>query len=192
MINLLIKFLGVIIIAVLLIVGIGLYLSPQSALKKADAIVVVSGGETDSRTLAGIALYKQGFAPKLIFSGAAKAGPSNALAMQRIAQAQNVPAEDILLEEEAVDTFENAEFTLDILKRNNWHTIILVTSPYHQRRASLSFAKESKQEDYSLKIINRSAFDSAWRKNGWWADAWARAITLSELQKILFIYVFSK
>jgi hypothetical protein len=65
---------------VAIIVGIGFFLSPQDKLRHADVIVAVSGGETEQRTKEAIELYRSGYAPKLLFSGAAqdKNGPSNA------------------------------------------------------------------------------------------------------------------
>ena len=39
--------------------------------RKADAIVVVSGGDTNARTDEAIKLYKEGWAPLIVVSGAA-------------------------------------------------------------------------------------------------------------------------
>src|SRR6218665_1217250 len=83
------------IVIVALIVGLSIYLQPNSFVgcgatpiantqcDEADAVVVVSGGDTEARTQAGIELYKNGWANALVFSGAAydKTGPSNAAAM---------------------------------------------------------------------------------------------------------------
>src|SRR5688572_846628 len=78
------------------IVGIGFFLSPQSDLEKADLIVAISGGETSQRTREAVRLYDEGYAPKLLFSGAAadRNGPSNAAAMRRYAIIQGVPDSD--------------------------------------------------------------------------------------------------
>jgi uncharacterized SAM-binding protein YcdF (DUF218 family) len=187
--DLLIKIVVVIALFYGILIGISFYLAPQDKLDSADAVVVVSGGETDLRTQAGAKIVLAGLASKLIVSGAAKEGPSNARTMKQIAIKAGVPENDIIMEEQAEDTFANARYSLEILKEHNWHKIILTTSPYHQRRAYLSFAREAKKEDFDLKIINQPAVDSAWRKNGWWNNEWARQITVTEIQKILFIYL---
>src|SRR5687768_17407890 len=85
--------------------GIGYYLSPQSPLAKADAIVAISGGETDARTAEAVRLYNQGLAPNLIFSGAAADpnGPSNAKAMAASAHEAGVPTSAIHLDETSVN-----------------------------------------------------------------------------------------
>src|SRR5688572_30026369 len=71
----------------------------------ADAIVTVSGGDTAARTAHAIKLYENEWAPILIFSGAAqdKTGPSNALAMRKMAISAGVPASAILIEEESAN-----------------------------------------------------------------------------------------
>lgn len=166
---------------VFLPLGIGLYLSPQDPLEKADAIVVVSGGDTDARISEGVKLYQQEWAPIIIFSGAAAEGDvSNALAMKRIAIENGVPEDSILIEEESKTTTENAEFTAEIIKKESLNSIILVTSPYHQRRAYTLF-RGFLGEDF--KIINHSAKDLTWRKKNWWESANARFLTFAEILK---------
>src|SRR6266403_1547734 len=165
--------------------GVGYYLSPQDPLVKADAIVAISGGETDSRTTEAIRLYKDGWAPKLIFSGAAldPNGPSNAQAMALAAEKAGVPFQDIELDEVAANTRQNATGVADIAHREGYHSIILVTSPYHQRRAEITFHRALGQ---SFPIINHSSYDHGWRRSHWWATPYSRELTYSELQKVAY------
>jgi uncharacterized SAM-binding protein YcdF (DUF218 family) len=179
------KLLISIFIGVLLVIfvpmAIAVYLSPQDSLTKTDAIVVVSGGDTDARITEGVKLYQQKWAPKLIFSGAAASGDvSNALAMKRIAVTSGIPADDILIEEDSKTTAENADFTTKVIQDNEIKSIILVTSPYHQRRAYTQF-RASLGKDFV--ILNHSAKDTTWRKQGWWENANARFLTLAEIMK---------
>ena len=160
---------------------IAVYLSPQDSLAKVDAIVVVSGGDTDARITEGVKLYQQKWAPKIIFSGAAAEGDvSNALAMARIAIASGVPAEDTIIEEKSKTTVENADFTAKIIHDNGMKSIILVTSPYHQRRAYEQF-RSFLGKDFV--ILNHSSKDTTWRKQTWWENANARFLTLGEIMK---------
>ncbi len=174
------------IITTIVFFGLGFYLSPQSTLAKSDAIVAVSGGETRSRALEAIRLYKEGWAPKLIFSGAAldPSGPSNARAMQKIALEADVPAEAIILDEASTNTIQNATGVAALLKENQYHKIILVTSPYHQRRASITFRAALGGD---IVILNHSTTDQNWRRGRWWANDYSKAITLAELQKTIYV-----
>jgi uncharacterized SAM-binding protein YcdF (DUF218 family) len=179
------KLLFSIFVGVLLVIfvpmAIAVYLSPQDSLSKVDAIVVVSGGDTDARITEGVRLYQQKWASKLIFSGAAASGEvSNALAMKRIAVASGIPADDILIEEASKTTAENADFTTTLIHNQGFKSIILVTSPYHQRRAYNQF-RTALGKDFT--ILNHSAKDTTWRKQGWWENTNARFLTLAEIMK---------
>ncbi len=184
---------GVVIIILLIIalpLFIGWYLSPQDPIEKADAIVTVSGGDTDARIEKTIQLFKEGWAPKIIFSGAAAEGNiSNAESMRNIAVKMGVPTSAIIIEEDSKTTVENAEFTSKIITTKGYDSIILVTSPYHQRRTFELF-QSNLGEDF--KIINQSALDEEWRKKGWWESNIGRFLTIGELGKIFVNFFQNK
>ena len=165
--------------------GVGFYLSPQSPLQKSDAIVAISGGDTDARTEEALKLYKDGWAPKIIFSGAAldPTSPSNAKVMAASAETKGVPKDAIILEEAAANTQENASDVAKIVQQNKFKQIILVTSPYHQRRASIVFRRALGD---GITVLNHSSYDKNWRRSYWWGNSSSRSITLSELQKSIF------
>lgn len=180
------------------IVGISSYLQPNSFMgcgegpsektdcEKANAIVVVSGGDTQARTEAGIKLFKQGWADYLLLSGAAldKSGPSNAAAMKLQAQEAGVPDYAILIDEDAANTQQNAANTKFIIKDKQFKDIILVTSGYHQRRASLEFNKIAEGDTVRNYPINDSDWDWYWwaTPRGWWLAG-------GELVKVVAFYL---
>jgi uncharacterized SAM-binding protein YcdF (DUF218 family) len=163
--------------------GVGYYLSPQNPLAKSDAIVAISGGETDARTREAVDLYKAGWAPYLVFSGAAAdpSGPSNAKAMAVIAEDSGVPPSAILLDETSATTRENAANVAKLIDEQSLKSIILVTSPYHQRRAEIAFHRAL---GAGYPIVNHSSYDQRWRRSHWWASRYSIDITISELQKV--------
>lgn len=168
-----------------LFVGLGFYLSPQEQPVKSDVIVVVSGGQTTSRAEKGIELYKQGYAPKIVFSGAAlDDGPSNAYAMRDQALRDGIPARDISIDEKSQNTYENAENSKRIIDEYGAKKIILVTSPYHQRRANQTF-EAVLGKNYTITGI--SAYDNRWSKSGWWHQGFPLFISISEMWKLLYI-----
>jgi len=167
--------------------GLGFFLSPQSEpLSKADTIVVVSGGQTTTRAEKGIELYKQGLAKNIIFSGDAYGdGPSNASAMREQAIQAGVPASQIFTDTDSQNTYQNAINSKKLLENNNSEKIILVTSPYHQRRTRDTFAQVLGSK-YSIE--NVSSDDDRWSKSSWWGTRFGRNISISELQKLAYIY----
>mgnify|MGYP003344790410 CR=1 FL=1 len=168
-------------------IGVGYYLSPQQSPQKADVIVVVSGGQTTSRAEKGIELFKQGFAKSIVFSGAAiDDGPSNAFAMRQQALNEGIPKDSIFIDEISQNTYENALNSKKILENLKAKKIILVTSPYHQRRANQTF-RAVLGPDYE--VVGVSAFDDRWSKSQWWRRGFPIFITLSELWKLGYVNI---
>jgi uncharacterized SAM-binding protein YcdF (DUF218 family) len=164
-------------------VFISLYLPVYDPLQKADAIVAVSGGDTKGRTKHAVDLYKEGYSPRLIFSGAA-ADPdsaSNAKVMLAIAASRGVPTSDISLDENARDTKENAQESKEII--GDAKTIILVTSDYHQRRVNREFQKVLGKD---IKLINSPAKDKHWGRKSWFLTPYGWYISLTEPAKLFF------
>ncbi len=160
--------------------------TPDGACIRADAIVVVSGGDTQARTTAGIELYQNGWADTLILSGAAldETGPSNAEAMQLQAVQAGVPESAIIIDEEARSTQQNAENTQTIITNNNYQDIILVTSGYHQRRASLEFNKLAENVTIRNYPVTQ---DRDWNWY-WWATPRGWWLAGGELVKVMVFY----
>ncbi len=116
----------------------------------ADAIVVLAGGVGESGKAGGgyqervkraVDLYHQGFAQQMIFSSGYTFVFHETEVMKERAIALGVPAEAILLETEAANTYENVVFVDRILEDRQWRTVLLVSSPYHMRRSLLTWRK---------------------------------------------------
>jgi uncharacterized SAM-binding protein YcdF (DUF218 family) len=168
---------------VLFLLGVGHWLDVTDPLAKADAIVAISG-DTGARAGSAIALWKQGYAPVLIFSGGSSDPDSVASAelMKRTAVAEGVPANAIVVEGASATTEENAENVADLMKRRGLRSAILVTSPYHQRRAAMLFEREFGRA--GLTFRNHPADDPDWDATFWWTREPSRSRTFVELAKL--------
>jgi uncharacterized SAM-binding protein YcdF (DUF218 family) len=168
---------------VAVLVGIGHWLDVTDPLAKADAIVAISG-DTGARADSAIALWKQGYAPLLIFSGGSSDPESVASAelMKRTAVAAGVPANAIVVEGTSATTEENAQRVAELMRSRGARSAILVTSPYHQRRAAMLFEREFGR--VSLSFRNHPADDPDWDPNLWWTSEPSRSLTLVELAKL--------
>lgn len=162
--------------------------SDQQDCQPVDAVVAISGGDTPARTEQAITLYKDGWAKWLVFSGAAadKSGPSNAEAMKRQAVDEGVAPNAILLDETSETTSENAANATTIFTQHDIHSVILVTSAYHQRRAGLEFGARA---GMAIKIINHPVkSDDQWSP-WWWTTPTGWWLAISELFKIALFYI---
>ena len=190
------KLLRMIIIPVLIFLlavwAIGNYLGPDDLrtckeapddtthCQPADAIVALSGGDTSARAAEAIALYQRGWAPIVIFSGAAadKSGPSNAEVMREQALSAGVPDSAIIIEATSENTSQNAAQTSDIFSSRDIKSAILVTSAYHQRRASLEFARRAP----NVALRNHPvASDKQWSASWWWLTPVGWSLAVPEL-----------
>lgn len=188
--------LTVVSLALILTVGLPLYLGPDdlSGCQEpstngkcitADAIIAISGGDTSARTAEAIRLYQEGWATRLIFSGAAadKSGPSNAEVMKEQALESNIPSSAITIDEFSNTTAENAQNTAELIRKMELKRVILVTSVYHQRRASIEFSKRLGE---TVKIVNHPvANDNQW-SSWWWATPYGWVLGVGEVIKIMF------
>jgi uncharacterized SAM-binding protein YcdF (DUF218 family) len=112
--------------------------------KKADAIVVFSGDGESSyinqsyqrRTLDAIHYFKSGYAPLIILSSGKDQTISEVELIRSLLINRQVPKSSIkILNQFPRSTFENVVLVKDILNKNNINSILLITSPYHSRRA---------------------------------------------------------
>jgi uncharacterized SAM-binding protein YcdF (DUF218 family) len=177
----------VVALAVVLI-GPGLFLdTPQPPPRISDAIVVISGDEQMARFQEGVTLYQRGFGQYLVFSGAAyDNGTSNADVMRALAVQRGVPDGVILEEPLGEDTWGNAVYTRQVLEEHGLRSAILVTSPYHSRRAKLTF--DAAYAGSGIQLTVHAAPDSQWRKQSWWQQSETRRLTFTELQKLGYIF----
>ena len=120
----------------------------------ADAIVVFAGGVGESGKAGGgyqervkqaVDLYRAGHAPRIVFSSGYTFIFQEALIMQELALGQGIPPAAILLETQATNTHENVTHVAAILEQRGWRSILLVSSPYHMRRALLTWRRAAPQ-----------------------------------------------
>jgi uncharacterized SAM-binding protein YcdF (DUF218 family) len=153
----------------------------------ADAIVVFAGGVGESgkagggfqeRVTQAVALYKAGYASHLVFSSGYVFTLREAEVMKAVAVDNGVPAEAIVLEEQARNTFENVEYTKRILHERGWNRILLVSSPYHMRRASMTW----RQSAPGITVVPTPVPQSQFYTHSWGAS-------LEQIRGILHEYV---
>jgi uncharacterized SAM-binding protein YcdF (DUF218 family) len=109
------------------------FLCVDSGPVSADVIVVLGGG-LHERPGRAAALYRLRAAPRVIVSGAGDNWINRTLLIK-----DGVPAQAIEMEGASTTTRENAAYTIKLLRRENVHRAILVTTWYHSRRALKTF-----------------------------------------------------
>ncbi len=94
-----------------------------------------------SRVEKGVSLFQKGYAQHIIFSGAAVRNRFvEADVMAGYARVLGVPDEAVLLEKKAENTRENIQYSWLLMSNKGWDGVIVVTTPYHTRRAAYMFS----------------------------------------------------
>ncbi len=116
-----------------------------------DCIIVLGAGlknnglpdkESELRLSKARELYKNKFARKLLICGGFvkdKLNISLSSAMRDLAVKLGISRKDVLLEEKSLDTLGNALFSKEIVNKNKFKNLLIMTSDYHLERALFVF-----------------------------------------------------
>jgi uncharacterized SAM-binding protein YcdF (DUF218 family) len=100
----------------------------------ASDLMVVLGGGSGERLETGLQLYRAGLAPVILVTS----GSGFPDQEMRYLKEQGVPARSLVPPlRPAISTYEDALTIRQVVLRNNLKSILVVTSPYHCRRARL-------------------------------------------------------
>jgi uncharacterized SAM-binding protein YcdF (DUF218 family)/glycosyltransferase involved in cell wall biosynthesis len=131
-----------------LVWGLAEPLKVASPPTEADAIVVFAGGVGESGEAGGgyqervkqaVDLYDQGFARHMVFVSGFVFAFREAEVMRSLAVDNGVPEDAIRLVTDVTTTRDYALRSREVLAQNGWNRVLLVSSPYHMRRALLTW-----------------------------------------------------
>jgi uncharacterized SAM-binding protein YcdF (DUF218 family) len=155
-----------------------------------DCLIVLGGELKGERTEQAVMLYRQGMASALLFSdGTDLSWRTRAVdEMTALAREMKIPQKAILTEEKSRSTYENALYTKAILKRQNWHSAIVVTSNWHTRRSRFIFNKVYRDTGITLTFAGAKdkRFDSF---DTWWQDPEKQQVVLTEWAKLIVYWL---
>ncbi len=165
--------------------AIGDFLVVEDALVPADAVIAISGDGTGERVATAVDLVRRGYGRWLILSGS-RAGAAAAGATAAMVQAAlrgGIPEERLLVDDASASTEDNARHSAVLMADQRLHSAILVTSPYHTRRAAVIFRREFRRRGLELRVVpaQRSFFDV----RGWWTRRPERALVIREYAKLV-------
>lgn len=174
----LIIFLLAILIYYYLLPGIASFLVFRTDLQHADVIIILSGDS--ERVPYGVDLYESNYSDKIIIAGGWESLKEEAIEL-------GVPSKDVILEDKSTTTYENAIFSRKIMLQNNFTSAIVVSSPYHMRRASWLFDRAFENDNITLLY---SPVNESWFKpEKWWTNQRERQIVIDEYAKFIY-YTF--
>ncbi len=178
---------------------VGRALVVEDPLGRADAIVVVAGG-TPSREAAAAALFREGWAPRIILSNQftpERVRELIALGIRRAdlqgearlaLEKHGIPAAAIVALGEPVRITETElRLVRETAQAEGYRRVILVTSPLHTRRVRLIWAREARGQIEGLVVGARRGEEFA--VDGWWRHRRMAEAVLHEYLGLLAIYL---
>jgi uncharacterized SAM-binding protein YcdF (DUF218 family) len=164
---------------------------PPDSQERAD-IAIVFGMSAPVRPVGlAVDLFHAGMVPRLLFTGGynKRLGCVEALEMARLASESGVPADAILVEDKALNTEENVEFSYRILEDRlgfgSVRSIMLLTIHYHLRRAHIAARRRFPPEV----VLNWKCYGSLYyTPTNWFAVERGRQDVATEIGKIEHYY----
>lgn len=114
--------------------------------QESDVIMALGGGVGESgkvgqgyeeRVDFAVKLYRGGMAKRIVYSSGYRYIMKEAEIMKALSLFMGVRAADIILDEDAVNTYEMAMHLKRMSNENGWKSAILVSSPYHMLRLKM-------------------------------------------------------
>jgi len=193
----LVSLLGVYALRGPLLGAVGRFLVFEDPPAKADAIVVLAGSFPD-RILEAVALYEEGLAPRIVLCREPEGRAMKRLRERGIRDGSGTDRNrDVALELKVPDaaielvdrpagsTFGEAKVVLEHMKKHGYHSILLVTSKMHTRRAAWIYRHVAGDD---VTIIVRAARDDGFGPDDWWRNRVSTRRLVIEYQK-LFVFL---
>ncbi|WP_245975461.1 YdcF family protein [Oceanobacillus chungangensis] len=136
------------------------YLVVNEKPKKADVIIVLSGGP--GRLEKGAELFKRGDADQLMLTNSNDSGTTAKEAMEL-----GVPKDKLILEDKAISTHTNALYTLEKMREHQLTSAIIISSDFHMRRTKYIFSKVYENTGIELTFIASPYLRNSIIMEGW-------------------------
>ena len=160
--------------------------APAQAPVRADAIIVLGGNDGD-RAIRALGLYKEGFAPRIVLTGLARgnaAPPANLTWRAEYLVARGVPKSALRYEVYSENSYEEAQNILELMKKQNWRTVIAVSDPPHMRRLAWTWHRVFEGSGLGYALVSSKA--QWWLPDMWWIDERSGAFVITEYIKIAY------
>ncbi len=182
---------------------IGLFLLIDMKPEKSEMIIILRGDRNYSRTIEGVAMFKDGLADQIVISTALNDNlslklkslgvtlPSQQEQIASILTQMGVPKDRIILDRQSPGggTLGELKRIRNLIKRKDCSKIIIITSWYHSRRSYLMCKRVFKDDNVKFFIVATKNDISS--SSNWWKYRYETINVIEEFPKLLFYYLNS-
>jgi uncharacterized SAM-binding protein YcdF (DUF218 family) len=158
------------------------WLVAESPPGPADVAVVMAGDPDYERTKTAARLWHEGQVSLLVMTGGEPGPGDSAASLRDVAVRLGVPQGRIRMEEVSHSTRGAMVAVRPLLEQLGVRRVAVVTSPYHQRRATWA----ARRVFEGIEVVSRPAEPSSWSPEGWWREPRSRRIVASEWGKLVY------
>ena len=176
------------------------YLITEAPLEKADAIVVLGGSATyKERTREAAKLFLEGRSQRILITNDNQRGPWSSAeqrnlffyerALEELRNA-GVPSQSIeVVMKPVASTYEEAEVIRDYAQQRGLHSIVIVTSVYHSRRALWVFSRVFRDTGIRVGLISARRGAESPPPVTWWLTLRGWKLVPSEYVKMVYYVI---
>jgi len=172
----------------------------EAPLEKADAIVVLAGAASyRERTREAVRLLRDGRAPRIVITNDNTAGSwsqadqRNLLFYERSLEElrkAGVPPDSIdVLMQPVSSTQEEAQLIRDYAQQHRLQSILIVTSPYHSRRALWVFSRSFRNTGIRMGLVAVTPGFQSPRPATWWLSLRGWKLVPTEYVKMIYYVI---
>ena len=137
--------------------GLNNWLQVQDKVEKADALLVLAGGD-GNREKKAAELYKQGVAPLILLTESRSSIQGHPIERAPLAQqnlvAHGVPPAAIeCLSGQVRTTFDEARRLQARMEMENWGCVLLITAPLYTRRSRATFCRALRGSGVQIAVV---------------------------------------
>lgn len=159
--------------------------APGQMPTRADAIAVLGGDDDGERAARAAVLFREGVAPVLVMTGLQQGVDAVPAWLNWRADqlaASGVPRSALRFELEARSSYTEAVQLLALMRKEGWHTLVVVSDPPHLRRLSWMYADVFAGS--GLRYVLVASQPDWWRPGDWWRDEKSGQFVLQEFIKL--------
>ena len=160
--------------------GIAMQLIRRDPPVSADLIIALGGDRYCLRERRAAELYLQGYSRRLVVSGVQYIpGVHTGDWARDYVVSLGVMKEDVIVLRETWNTREEGRRLAALMQANGWKSALVVTSPYHSRRALYTLEKAA--PEFRFTSIPVEAKYPEWRPENWWTRRLDAGMTVREI-----------
>jgi uncharacterized SAM-binding protein YcdF (DUF218 family) len=166
--------------------GMGTFLVVDDGLRPVDAVVVLSGDASRERLDEAIGIVRRGLAGWIVvLTGTPPDFYDEAAAIRQYVKRRGVDPTRVVVASEVHSTLDDAQIAAQVMKEKGWKSAIVVTSPYHTRRAGWVFYRTWRRLGLSSSV--HPSPDPLFDPYRWWEDDRStEAVVLEYIKLILY------